>query len=243
MRIWRDASRDYLRMSLERSLAALGIDEVDLYQVHWPVRGVRAEETIGALVELRDEGKIRAIGVSNYEIEHLEAAQAVSPLDFFQVGYHVLRRDIEEAELPFCAANGIGVLVYGPLAHGLLSGRMTAERAFPPSDWRSASELFQDERFPERLAAARELAAIASESGRQGGLAELAVAWVLRRPEVTSAIVGARSPEQVAGSMRLAERPLSPDEEAAIEAVLARHPEASGHYGHGEPPDRTADAA
>jgi len=242
-KIWREASREYLRMALERSLTALGIDEVDLYQVHWPVRGVPAEETIGALVELRDEGKIRAIGVSNYEIPHLEAAQAVSPLDFYQVGYHLLRRDIEEAELPFCAANGIGVLVYGPLAHGLLSGRMTADRTFPANDWRGASELFQDENFPERIAAAGELAEIAKEAGRAGGLPELAVAWVLRRPEVTSAIVGARSPEQVAGIVGLAGRPLSADEEAAIEAVLARHPGASGHYGHGEPPDRTADAA
>jgi aryl-alcohol dehydrogenase-like predicted oxidoreductase len=242
-RIWREASGDYLRMSLERSLRALGLDWVDLYQVHWPVRGVPAEETIGTLVELRNEGKIRAFGVSNYAIEHLEAAQAVSPIDSYQVGYHMLRRDVEEAELPWCAANNVGVLAYGPLAHGLLSGRMTADRAFGANDWRASSELFQDERFPERLAAAQELAAIADQGGREGGLAELAVAWVLRRPEVTSAIVGARSPEQVARSMRLGERPLSADEEAAIDDVLARHPEASGHYSHGEPPDRTASAA
>ncbi|MDX6647883.1 MAG: hypothetical protein QOK40_3610 [Miltoncostaeaceae bacterium] len=242
-RIWREASRDYLRMAVERSLRALGIDVIDLYHVHWPVRGVDAEETIGALAELRQEGKIRAFGVSNYAVEHLAAAQAVSPLDAFQVGYHMLRRDIEEAELPWCAANGVGVLAYGPLAHGLLSGRMTADRAFASSDWRSASELFQDERFPERLAAARDLAAIASESGREGGLAELAVAWVLRRPEVTAAIVGVSSPAQVARSMRLSQRPLTADEEAAIDDVLARYPEASGHYGHGEPPDRTASAA
>jgi aryl-alcohol dehydrogenase-like predicted oxidoreductase len=241
--IWREASGEYLRMALERSLRALGVDVIDIYQVHWPVAGVAAEETMGALADLKREGKIRVFGVSNYNAENLAAAGAAAPFDALQVGYHMLRRDIEEAELPWCAANDVGVLAYGPLAHGLLSGSMSADRDFPASDWRSASELFQDEHFPERLAAVRELAEVADQAGRAGGLPELAVAWVLRRPEVTAAIVGARSPAQATRSMRLAERPLTADEEAAIEAVLARHPGASGHYGHGEPPDRTASAA
>jgi aryl-alcohol dehydrogenase-like predicted oxidoreductase len=240
--IWREASADYLKMSCERSLRALGLDHIDLYQVHWPVKGVSAGETIGALEDLRDAGTVTAIGVSNYEIEHLEAAGAAGTIDSYQPGYHLMRRDIEKAELPWCAEHNVGVIAYGPLAHGLLTGKMTAETSFAPSDWRAGSELFTDEAFPERVAVVRELEEVARESGRPGGVAELAVAWVLRRPEITSAIVGARTEEQAKRNAALAGRPLSSDEEAAVDAVLARHPDASRHYGHGEPPDRTADA-
>jgi len=130
LRIWREASAAYLRMSLERSLTALGLDAVDLYQVHWPVGGVPAEETIGALVDLRAEGKIRAIGVSNYHLPDLEAAGAVAALDSFQPGYHLMRRDIEDGELAWCAANGVGVIAYGPLGHGLLTGKMGSATRF-----------------------------------------------------------------------------------------------------------------
>lgn len=237
LRIWREASADYLRMSLERSLQALGLDHVDLYQVHWPVARVPAEETMGALAQMRAEGKIRAIGVSNYDRAALEAAGAAGHLDSFQVGYHLMRREVEREELPWCAEHGVGVLAYGPLAHGLLTGRMDESTRFPADDWRAASELFTDDRFAERIAAVRELDALARGAGREGGVAELAVAWVLRRPEVTSAIVGARRPAQVAQVVALAERPLTADEEAEIERILAAHPGVGRHYGHGEPPD------
>jgi aryl-alcohol dehydrogenase-like predicted oxidoreductase len=241
-RIWREASADYLRMACDRSLQALGVDVIDLYQVHWPVRGVPPEETIGALVELREAGKVRAIGVSNYEIAHLEAAGAVARIDAYQPGYHLMRRDIEAAALSWCAEHGVGVIAYGPLAHGLLTGKMTEATTFAPTDWRAQSELFSDEAFPERVAVVRELETVAAEAGRPGGVAELAVAWVLRRPEVTAAIVGARSAAQAVRNAALAGAPLSADEEAAIDEVLARHPAASGHYGHGEPPDPGGEA-
>ncbi len=237
-RIWREASADYIRAAVDRNLQALGIEQIDLYQVHWPVKGVAADETMGAMVELKQAGKIRAIGVSNYDIDDLRAAGAAGPLDSFQVGYHLMRRDIERAELPWCGDNGVGVLAYGPLAHGLLTGKMSAATTFPPGDWRAESELFTDEAFAERVAVVDDLRAIAEQAGRPGGVAELAVAWVLRRPEVTSAIIGARDRTQAAANAALAGRPLSPDEDAAIEEVLARHPAASRHYGHGEPPDR-----
>lgn len=238
-RIWREASADYIHAAIDRNLEALGVDHVDLYQVHWPVKSVAAEETMGAMLELKQAGKIRAIGVSNYDADDLAAAGFAGPLDSFQVGYHLMRRDIEAAELPWCAANDVGVLAYGPLAHGLLTGKMTARTTFPPSDWRAESELFTDEAFPDRVAVVDELAAIADEAGRPGGVAELAVAWVLRRPEVTSAIIGARNSAQAVANAALAGRPLSDDEAAAIDAVLDRHPAASRHYGHGEPPDRS----
>ena len=239
-RIWREASREYLHMSVDRSLQALGLDVIDLYQVHWPVGGVPAEETISALVELRDAGKVRAIGVSNYHLPHLEATEAVAPIDSYQPGYHMLRPDIEAGELDWCARHGVGVIAYGPLAHGLLTGKMDAGQTFPPSDWRAQSELFTDGNFATRVQAVRELDALAREWGR-AGVAELAVAWVLRRPEVTSAIVGARDAEQARANAALAGAPLSAEEEAAVDEVLARHPGVRGHYGHGEPPDPSAD--
>ena len=242
LRIWREASADYLRAACDRSLAALGLDHIDLYQVHWPVEGVPAEETIGALVELREAGVVRAIGVSNYGLADLQATEAAGRIDSFQPGYHLMRRDIEAAELPWCGEHGVGVIAYGPLAHGLLTGKMSAGTTFAAGDWRADSELFADDAFPERVAAVGELEEVAREAGRQGGVAELAVAWVLRRPEVTSAIVGARTAEQAVRNAALAGPPLTAEEEAAIEAVLARHPAASGHYGHGEPPDPSSDA-
>lgn len=241
LRIWREAGADYLRMALERSLRALGLDAVDLYQVHWPVAGVAAEETMGALLALRDAGKVRAIGVSNYGLGHLEAAGAVARIDSYQPGYHLFRRQIEAGELPWCGRNGVGVIAYGPLAHGLLTGKMTAGHTFGEGDWRAGSELFADAAaFGERVQAVRELEEVAREAGRPGGVAELAVAWVLRRPEVTAAIVGARDAGQATANAALAGRPLGADEEAAIEVVLAHHPDVGAAYGHGEPPDRSA---
>ncbi|MDH3227161.1 MAG: aldo/keto reductase [Thermoleophilia bacterium] len=240
-RIWRDASRDYLRMALDRSLEALGRDSVDIYHVHWPVASVPIEETIGALVELRDEGKIRAIAVSNYDLNELEQTAKVAPIDAYQPGYHLMRRDIEAGELPWCADNQVGVLAYGPLAHGLLTGKMGEQTTFPSNDWRAESELFTDEAYPQRVAVTRELARIADDAGRPGGVAELAVGWVLRRPEITSAIIGMRDGAQARENAALAGAPLRADEEAEIEAVLAKYPNASRPYGHGEPPDPGAE--
>jgi hypothetical protein len=241
LRIWREASGAYLRMALERSLTALGRDAVDLYQVHWPVAGVPADDTFAELLKMRDEGKIRWIGVSNYDLPDLEAAAAAGPFVSLQVGYHVMRRQVEQAELPWCRDNGVGVLAYGPLAHGLLTGKMDEATSFPPNDWRAQSEFFADDHFADRIAVMRRMQQIADQSGRPGGVAELAVAWVLRRPEVASAIVGAHDAAQARGAAALAGAPLSSDEEAAIDAVLAEYPAASREYGHGEPPPRQAD--
>ncbi len=239
LQIWREARGDYIRRAVDNNLTALGIDVIDIFQVHWPVAGVAAEETMDAMVELKTAGKIRAIGVSNYHLAELEAAGAAGPLDSFQVGYHLMRRDIENGELPWCGEHNVGVLAYGPLAHGLLTGKMNVSTTFAENDWRRDSELFSDDAFAERVAVVAELGHIADDAGRPGGVAELAVAWVLRRPEVTSAIIGARNAAQATANAALAGRPLSDDEAAAIDAVLAQHPDASRPYGHGEPPDRS----
>jgi aryl-alcohol dehydrogenase-like predicted oxidoreductase len=242
LRIWREARGDYLRMACERSLTALGLDHIDLYQVHWPVAGVPAQETMEAMLDLQRRGLVRAIGVSNYARADLEAA-AAGRFDSYQPGYHMMRRQVEQAELPWCAENEVGVIAYGPLAHGLFTGRMDAATTFADNDWRAASEFFTDDVYPERVAAVRELAEVAEQGGRPGGVAELAVAWVLRRPEVTSAIIGGRNAEQARANAALTGRPLSADEEAAIDAILAAHPGVDRPYGHGEPaqPDPTED--
>ena len=241
--IWREDSGDYLRMSLDRSLTALGLDHVDLYQVHWPIDGSDPADTMQALVDLKAAGKIREFGVSNYERPHLEAAHAAHPFASLQVGYHLFRDQIEAEDLPWCAANDVGVLAYGPLGHGLFTGKMTAETTFAENDWRRTSEFFSDEAFADRIAATKELGKVAADAGRPGGIAELATVWVLRRPEVASAIVGARNAEQARANAALAGRPLADDEAAAIADVLARHPLARRKYGHGEPPMRPATPA
>ncbi|MFN8110466.1 MAG: aldo/keto reductase [Thermoleophilia bacterium] len=239
LNIWREASGDYLRMSLDRSLTALGLDHVDLYQVHWPVPGVPAEDTMSALVDLQRAGKIRHFGVSNYAADDLAAAHAAAPFVSYQPGYHVMRRGIEAAELPWCARHHVGVIAYGPLAHGLLTGKMRADTTFPPNDWRAASEFFADGHLGDRVAVVEGMRRIAEESGRAGGAAELGVMWVLRRPEVTAAIVGARNAEQAHANSALARAALTDDEAAAIDRLLAEHPAASREYGHGEPPVRS----
>lgn len=238
-RIWREAGADYLTMACERSLTALGLERVDLYQVHWPVPGVPAAETIGALQQLRERGLVGAIGVSNYGIDDLDATIPAGQIDSYQPGYHLMRRAVEAAELPWCARHGVGVIAYGPLGHGLLSGRMGSDTRFGADDWRASSEFFTDDAFAERLAVVADLEALARQGGRAGGVAELAVMWVLRRPEVTSAIIGARDARQAAANAALASAPLTDDELASIETILARHPGVDRPYGHGEPPATT----
>lgn len=237
LRIWREASGDYLRRALDRSLLALGLEHIDLYQVHWPVAGIDPVDTFGPLIELQRAGKIRHIGVSNYAAADLEAAAAVAPIASYQPGYHIMRREIEAAELPWCAAHNIGVIAYGPLAHGLFTGKMDVSTRFPDNDWRAASEFFTDDAFAERVSVVRELQELAAD--RPGGVAELAVMWVLRRPEVTAAIIGARNAEQARANAGLAGAPLTDEETRAIDAILAAHPAVDRPYGHGEPPART----
>lgn len=241
LRIWREARGDYLRMACERSLQALGLDHIDLYQVHWPVDGVDAADTMEALTDLKRRGLVRAVGVSNYAITDLRAAAAAGRFESYQPGYHLMRRDIEAAELPWCADNGVGVIAYGPLAHGLLAGRMDEHTTFPADDWRGQSEFFTDEHYPARVAVVRELERIAREGGRSGGAAEVGVMWVLRRPEVTAAIIGARDARQARANVALAGRALSADELDAIDAVLAAHPGVDRPYGHGEPARTTSE--
>jgi len=139
----RDSSPAWLRQGVDESLRALGTDYVDVYQVHWPDPGVPFGETAGALGELVEEGKIRHAGVSNFSAEQMAEFSRTRPVETLQPPYHLFRRDIESEELPYCAEHDIGVLVYGPLAHGLLTGGMSEDTTFADDDWRSQSPLFR----------------------------------------------------------------------------------------------------
>jgi aryl-alcohol dehydrogenase-like predicted oxidoreductase len=214
----RDSSPDALRRDLEASLRALGTDYVDLYQVHWPDPATPIATTAETLDGFVRKGLVRFVGVSNYDTAQMTAFQEVRPIDTLQPPYHLFRRDIEGTILPFAQEHGIGVLVYGPLAHGLLSGGMTEDTVFAPDDWRSKSDLFVGETFRRNLAVVHDLRQFAAR--RDATVAQLAIAWTLANPAVHVAIVGARSPEQIRQTAPGADLRLSPQDIAHIDSML-----------------------
>jgi aryl-alcohol dehydrogenase-like predicted oxidoreductase len=215
----RDASAAFLRQGVEESLRHLGVDFIDIYQVHWPDPGTPADETAGALQEMVDEGKIRHVGVSNYDVAHMEAFEAVRPVEILQPPYHLFKRDIEEAILPYARAHDIGVLAYSPLASGLLTGRIDEEATFAADDWRSQASAFTGEGLRRNVGIVRRLDALASDLGIT--LGQLAIAWVLARPGVHVAIVGARSSANIEASATAAEVELGPEALSRIEEIAA----------------------
>lgn len=216
----RDASRDFLRAGVEDSLRALDVDHVDIYQVHWPDPKIAFAETAAALEELVQEGKIRHVGVSNYDAAQIAEFARTRPVETLQPPYHLFRRDIEASVLPYAREHDIGVLVYGPLAHGLLTGSMDEHTTFAPDDWRRASSVFKGEPFRRNLRIVSELERFAAaELGTS--VAQLAVAWTLANPAVDVAIVGARSSRHIEESIAAAELRLTEADLAHIERITA----------------------
>lgn len=212
-------SAESVRRECEASLRRLRVDSIDLYQVHWPTERLEdIDDAFPALAELQREGKIRHVGVSNFDVVQMQRAQRYVTLASLQPPYSLIRRDIEAEILPFCAREKIGVIVYSPMASGLLTGAMTRERAaaLPEDDWRRRSAEFQEPRLSKNLALVERLRRVGSRHGRSPG--EVAIAWTLRRPEVTAAIVGARSAEQVEGWIGARDFRLSDAELTEIEA-------------------------
>jgi aryl-alcohol dehydrogenase-like predicted oxidoreductase len=195
----RDASPRWLRHGVDASLTALGIEHIDLYQVHWPDPTVPVTETAGALGELIADGKIGHVGVSNYSTAQLAEFSETLPVETLQPPYHLFRREIENEVLPYCHAHDIGVLVYGPLAHGLLTGTMSAHTVFAPDDWRATSDVFSGANFQRNLATVRTLAIFAADRGVT--VSQLAIAWTLANPAVQVAIVGTRQAAHVQDSL------------------------------------------
>jgi aryl-alcohol dehydrogenase-like predicted oxidoreductase len=214
----RDASADWLRKGAEASLGHLGTDYIDLYQVHWPDLRTPAEETAEVLGELVREGKVRHVGVSNYDVGEMEDLRRFGRLETLQPPYHMFRRDIEDEILAYAAAHDIGVLVYGPLAHGLLGGRMTSDTTFGPEDWRGKSPDFTGDTLRRNLQVVERLREFARE--RAVTLPELAVAWTLADPAVAVSIVGARRPSQLEGTAGGADLHLSEEDLDKIDAIL-----------------------
>ena len=214
----RDSSPEGLRSDLEASLRHLGTDYVDIYQVHWPDPAIPIETTAETLDGFVQQGLVRFVGVSNYDPRQMTAFQRVRPIDTLQPPYHMFRREIESSILSYAQEHGIGTLVYGPLAHGLLTGRMTANTTFAADDWRSSSDLFAGEAFRRNLAVVSDLGEFAAARG--ASVAQLAIAWTLANPAVDVAIVGARSPQQIRQTAPATDLRLTSDDMAQIELLL-----------------------
>ena len=214
----RDAGASWLREGVESSLRNLGTDHIDLFQVHWPDPHTPAEETAGALEQLVAEGKIRYVGVSNYNVEQMDELRKLGWLETLQPPYHMFHRDIEDEILPYTMQHHIGVLVYGPLAHGLLGGRMSPATTFAADDWRGKSPDFTGERFLRNLRVVDRLKELAADLGIT--LPALAVRWTLSHPAVDVTIVGAHRPSQLDGTAA-ADTPLSAQDLATIDELLA----------------------
>jgi len=211
--------RDSIRREAEDSLRRLGVDAIDLYQIHWPPDrdSPELEEGWSTMADLKREGKVRWIGVSNFDVGQMKRARAIAPVTSLQPPYSLIKRGVEEEILPYCLHHGIGVIVYSPMASGLLTGAMTRERAakLPKDDWRKTDPDFNEPRLSRHLELVEKLREIGNRHGRMPG--EVAIAWTLRNPAVTGAIVGARSARQANGVMRAAELRLSDKEISEIE--------------------------
>jgi aryl-alcohol dehydrogenase-like predicted oxidoreductase len=208
-----------VREEVENSLRRLETDVIDLYQVHWPDPEPEIEEGWATLAALKQEGKVRFIGVSNFNVAQMQRVSTIAPIDTLQPPYSLVKRDVEQEILPFAEAQRIGVIVYSPMMSGLLTGKMTRERVanFPEDDWRRNDPEFQEPRLSQNLDLVDLLRAIGERHGRSPG--EVAIAWTLRHPAVTGAIVGGRRPDQVDGIVGAADFRLSDAELAEIEAI------------------------
>ena len=203
--IGRSLKNNSIRQEIEASLRRLEVETIDLYQIHWPNPEPEIEEGWSTLAQLKDEGKIRYIGVSNFSVEQLQRAQAIAPVTSLQPPYSLVNHKVESEILPFCQEHNIGVIVYSPMQSGLLTGAMNPERVanLPDNDWRKQSTEFQEPRLSRNLKLVEVLRQIGQDYERSPG--EVAIAWTLNNPAVTAAIVGGRNGKQVEGIIRAGE--------------------------------------
>jgi len=210
-----------IKAEVESSLKRLQTDVIDLYQIHWPLPDEDIEEGWGAIADLVKEGKVRYGGVSNFNVDQMKRIVSIMEITSLQPPYNMLKPEIEAEILPYCAQNNIGVIVYSPMQSGLLSGKFTAERAaaFPSDDWRKGDPNFNEPLLTLNLDLVESLKKIAERKAIS--VANLAIAWTLRRSEVTGAIVGARRPAQIEETIKAAEVKLSQAEIKEIDDLLA----------------------
>ncbi len=219
-----------VRSEIEASLKRLQIDVIDLMQIHWPNPDKDIEEAWSTIAELVKEGKIRYAGVSNFDVGQLKRAQAIHPVASLQPPYSMLQRGIEDEILAYCDEHNIGVIVYSPMQQGLLTGKFSKERLqnLPVEDHRRRDPHFQEPELSINLELINKLYPLAQRSGHT--LARLAIAWVLRRPEVSAAIVGARVPSQIKETISAADWMLSEVDISAIERLLQERSKKLGLY-------------
>jgi aryl-alcohol dehydrogenase-like predicted oxidoreductase len=230
-RVWNERGKiasnlkaDSIRREVENSLRRLQVDVIDLYQMHWPNPEPDLEEGWSTMAQLKKEGKVRHIGVSNFNVEQMQRVERIAPIDTLQPPYSLIHPAIEKDVLRYCEQQNIGVIVYSPMMSGLLTGAMNTERVqkMPENDWRKRDPEFQEPRLSRNL----ELANLLSEIGYPHNIpaGAVAIAWTLRNPVVTGAIVGGRRPQQIEDLMPAAEFRLSESELAQINKFLQDHP-------------------
>ena len=223
---YRDSSRAQAMAAIERSLKALQTDYVDVYLIHWPDRQRAFEEPMRALEEIIQSGKARFVGVSNFKADEIDTCMQTRRVDVGQYGYHLFDRRMEREVFPYCQAHNIGMMAYGSLAHGLLTGSFSPETVFAENDWRRGGRafglnLFTAENFPKNLAVVEELKLIAARHGKT--VAHLALRWVLSNPVVSVGLVGFRRPEEVDASLGALDWSLSAEELQEIDAIFQKH--------------------
>jgi aryl-alcohol dehydrogenase-like predicted oxidoreductase len=216
-RVMHNLKRDSIRREAERSLERLGVDAIDLHQIHWPIPDEDIEEGWSALAELKEQGLVRHIGVSNFDVEQLRRIEEIAPVETLQPQYSLVARDAEDEILPFAERERIGVIVYSPMGSGLLTGAMTRKRieSLPDDDWRKQSDRFREPQLSRHLALVERLETVAARLDTTPGA--VAIAWTLRNPAVDGAIVGFRRPDQVHPIVRAANLELSEDDITTIE--------------------------
>jgi aryl-alcohol dehydrogenase-like predicted oxidoreductase len=212
-----------VREEAEASLKRLNTEVIDLYQIHWPNPDKDIEEAWTAIAKLLEQGKVRYAGVSNFNVTQLKRVQALHPVTSLQPPYNMLERGVEDEVLEYCVANHIGIVVYSPMKAGLLTGKYTKERVanLPDGDWRRGSDEFKEPRLSVNLNLIEQLKPIAERNDIS--LGQLAIAWVLRRPEVTAAIVGARRPQQIEETIEAGDQMLSQQDIEQIKNLLEEH--------------------
>jgi len=219
--IYSSLKADSVRREVEDSLRRLNVEQIDLYQVHWPDPDDEIEEGWSTLVELQKAGKLRNIAVSNFSAEQMRRAMAIAPITSNQPPYSAVKRGVEESVLPFCLQNNIGVIVYSPMQAGLLTGKMTRERinALPADDWRKTDDQFQEPLLTRNLRVADAMVQIAKRHNVP--VPTVSIAWVLKHPAVTGAIVGVRNPKQADEIMGGATLQLTDEDIRQIEQAYA----------------------
>jgi aryl-alcohol dehydrogenase-like predicted oxidoreductase len=222
--IGRSLKADSIRREVEDSLRRLQIDVIDLYQIHWPNPDTEVEEGWATLAQLQQEGKVRYIGVSNFNVEQMRRAQEIAPITSLQPPYSLVNRKVEAEILPFCQENNIGVINYSPMQSGLLTGAMTAERIakMPDDDWRRNSDEFKEPRLSRNLKLVELLRQVGQRHACSPG--EVAIAWTLNHPAITGAIVGGRNGKQVEGVVGAADLQLSQQDLDEIKTFLEQNP-------------------